>query len=73
MSPLMSARKRAGMSIGEVARLVGVTPAHISKLERNKGGCSPRLAEKLFYLLRHNGLTEEKILYPQRFSKKEAA
>lgn len=73
MSPLMSARKRAGMSIGAVARKVGVTPTHISKLERNKGGCSPKLAEKLFCLLAHCGLTEEQILYPERFADKEAA
>lgn len=73
MTPLMFVRKHAGQSIGEVARALAVTPTHISKVERAKGRCSPELAEKLVKHFGSNQITEEQILYPDRYMANQAA
>lgn len=73
MTPLMKVRLAAEMSIGAVARAVEKTPTHISKVERAKGRCSPELAEQLVKLFGQDHITEEQILYPERFKEPQAA
>lgn len=73
MTPLKTVRQLAGKSIGEVARAMEVTPTHISKVERTKGRCSPELAEKLVAYFGADRITEEQILYPERFLEQKAA
>lgn len=65
--PLKSARKRLGKTQADLADAAGVSQAHISALEIMKERASPALAEKLVELLGRANITEEQILYPDRY------
>ena len=64
MTPCKAARKRLGMTIYDVAKSAALTPASISRIENQKQTASPDAAFRLAKIL---GITEEKILYPERF------
>lgn len=66
-TPLKLIRKKRGKTQEDVANAVGVSQAHISSLEANKERASPDLAEKLAEYLGRDLITEEQILYPERF------
>ncbi|UQZ89731.1 hypothetical protein C4J81_11145 [Deltaproteobacteria bacterium Smac51] len=54
---LLEWRKEQGLSQGQLAKLMGVTPIYISLMERGKRNISPLMAEKLG-LIFSGGLTE---------------
>jgi transcriptional regulator with XRE-family HTH domain len=68
-TPLKKARKKAGMSIYELAEKAGCAPSTVSRVERDGQGISSELAEKLVKGLGEDLITEEQILYPARFMK----
>lgn len=55
------------MTQRELAILVGVTQAHISAVENRVDRASAELAEKLVAVLGRHLISEEEILYPERF------
>lgn len=65
MTPAKQARERKKLTIYDVARRTGMSPASISRIERGKQGVSKDSAAKLAKTL---GITEQKILYPERFA-----
>lgn len=73
MTPLRAIRKKRKLTIYDVARAVDVRPGTISKIERGMAGASSELAERLVTFFGRPAITEEKILYPERFANKEAA
>lgn len=73
MSFLKNLRLSKGLSLNDVAKEVGVSAAQLSRVERGVAGGSPALAERLVRFFGRKKITEEHILYPERFAKKEAA
>ncbi|MDR1994196.1 helix-turn-helix transcriptional regulator [Azonexus sp.] len=67
MNPLRAARKRGKLTQRELASLVGVTQAHISAVENRVDRASAELAEKLVKAIGRHAISEEEILYPERF------
>lgn len=67
MSPLQEARKQKGMTIYDLAKKAGIKAPTVSRIER---GCAttPRTAERLAKAV---GISEEKVLYPERFTKRK--
>ncbi|EEG08211.1 helix-turn-helix transcriptional regulator [Pseudogulbenkiania ferrooxidans] len=61
MTPMKEARKRLGLTQNDLAKAVGASQAHISKLENGTEQVSPDLAKRLAVEL---GLDVVKILYP---------
>jgi transcriptional regulator with XRE-family HTH domain len=62
-TPLRQARRARGMSLEAAAAIVGLDMSQLSRIERTgKTGrdTATRLAQ-------HFGLTEEQVLYPERF------
>lgn len=71
-TPLKEIRVRRGLTLDVVARAVETDTGNLSRIENWKQGASVQLAERLasFY----NGeISELAILYPDRFSQKDAA
>ena len=68
MNALRSARKLRSMSQVDLASMVGVTQGHISSLETMDERASAALAEKIVVVLGRDLITEEQILYPERFA-----
>ncbi len=64
MTPAKKARERKQLTIYEVAKRTGMSAASISRIENGKQGVSSLTAAKLAKAL---GITEQKILYPERF------
>ena len=71
MTPLKKARKDSGKTIYDVAEKVGCAPATISRIERGDP-TSPDLAAKISEYF-DKQVTEEQILYPERFTEQKAA
>ena len=67
MTPLRVARKRGKLTQRELAILTGVTQAHISAVENRVDRASAELAEKLVAVIGRHLISEEEILYPERF------
>lgn len=67
MTPAKKARKALGMTIYEVADKVDISAASVSRIEREKQTATTENASALAGVL---GITEEQILYPERFPQK---
>jgi len=63
MSPLRIARQKQGLTIYQVAKKAGVRAPTVSRIERGSA-TTPRTAERLAKAI---GISEEKVLYPDRF------
>lgn len=72
-TPLKEARAKKKLSIRALADAVGVSAPHISNIETMKVGVSAELAERLVEALGRDSITEEQILYPERFMTEKAA
>lgn len=68
MTPLRAARTKRKLTQRQLAAAVGVSQAHISAVENGMDRASPELAEKLVTVIGRPLITEEKILYPERFA-----
>jgi transcriptional regulator with XRE-family HTH domain len=62
-SPLRSARLRRGLTLDQAAPLVRLDMSRLSRIERD-GRTTRATAERLAAFF---GLTEEQVLYPERF------
>ena len=71
--PLQIARRKKKLSLRALAEAAGTTAAHICNLENMKVRASAEMAEKLAAALGGELITEEQILYPERFIGKKAA
>ncbi len=71
--PLQIARRKKKLSLRALAEAAGTTAAHICNLENMKARASAEMAEKLAAALGGELITEEQILYPERFIGKKAA
>lgn len=67
-TPLRLVRMSLGLTQLQLARMVEVTQPHISALECGVQRPSPELAERLALALGRQRITEEQLLYPDRFS-----
>ena len=67
MTPLRVVRKQKRLTQQELALAVDVTQAHISAVENGVDRASAELAEKLVAVFGRQMITEEEILYPERF------
>lgn len=67
-APLYHARKKHKMTIYELARKVGTSPSAISRMENLAFPPGRELAEKLSNVV---GISEEKLIYPERFTEPE--
>lgn len=67
-TPLRFVRLSLGLTQLQLARLVEVTQPHISALECGVQRPSPELAERLARALGRHRITEEQLLYPDRFT-----
>lgn len=67
MTPLKAARKKKRLTQEALALAVGVTQAHISAVENGVDRASAELAERLVAALGPRLITEEQILYPERY------
>ncbi|WP_079435669.1 helix-turn-helix transcriptional regulator [Zoogloea sp. LCSB751] len=67
-TPLRFARVSLGLTQKQLARLVQVTQPHISALECGVQRPSSGLAARLAEALGRQVITEEQLLYPERFS-----
>ncbi|MCU0987996.1 MAG: helix-turn-helix domain-containing protein [Xanthomonadales bacterium] len=63
MSKIREARLRRGLTQIEVAGLVGITPAAVSRIERGKIGVAPRRAHRWADVL---GLSVDDILFQKK-------
>lgn len=63
MSPLLHERQKQGLTIYQVAKKAGVSPPTVSRIERG-ASTTPGTAERLAKAV---GISEEKVLYPERF------
>lgn len=69
MTPAKVAREQANLSIYEVAERMRLAPSTVSRIERGLHRTTPGNAEKLALVL---GITEEQVLYPERFKTQTA-
>lgn len=67
MNKIKQARQRAGMKAKKLAEATGLTPAHISKVERGLAGISKVSAQRIASVL---GMSVIDVIYPEE---KEAA
>ena len=67
MTPARKARKALGLTIYDIGEKAGVSAATVSRIEREKQESTPETAARLAKVL---NITEEQILYPERFSQK---
>ena len=65
MTPAKKARTKKNLTLADVARKCGVSAASISRIERGCQVASPETAAKLARVL---GISERKILYPERYA-----
>lgn len=65
-TPLKQIRIDKSKSIYDVAKAADCSPSTISRIERMEGEASPKLAERISKYF-EGAITEEQILYPQRF------
>lgn len=65
-TPLKKIRTERKLSIYEVAKGAECSPSTVSRVERGEGGVSPELAERITKFF-DGAITEEEILYPDRF------
>lgn len=72
-TPLQIARKKKKLSLRALATAAGTTGAHLCNLENRKARASAEMAEKLVDALGGKLITEEQILYPERFMQQDAA
>jgi transcriptional regulator with XRE-family HTH domain len=72
MTPLKQIRTQRRLTIYDVAAGVQCSPGTISRVESGNHGVSPALAERLVKFFA-GGLTEEQVLYPDRFVIKKTA
>lgn len=70
-TPLQIARKEKKLSLRALATVAGTTAAHLCNLENMKARASAEMAEKLVAELGRDLITEEQILYPERFISKK--
>lgn len=68
MTPLKAARRKQRLTQKTLAAAAGVTQAHISAVENGVDRASAELAERLVAALGRHSITEEEILYPDRFA-----
>ena len=68
MTPIRAARDKANLSIYQVAEKVCLDPSTVSRIERGLHRTTPGNAEKFARVL---GITEEQVLYPERFQAKK--
>lgn len=71
-TPLKKIRKIRKLSIYEVAKGAECSASNISRIERGDQGASPELAERISNFF-SGAITEQEILYPDRFVDKQAA
>lgn len=67
MSPLKKARIKQGLTIYEVAKKAGLRAPSVSRIERGYS-TSAKTAERLARAV--PGISEEMVLFPERFQKK---
>lgn len=67
VTPLKAIRMKRKLTQKLLAAAVGVTQAHISAVENGVDRASPELAERLVAVLGRPSITEEEILYPERY------
>lgn len=67
MTPLRAARKKVKLTQQKLAVSVGVTQAHISAIENRVDRASAELAARLVAVIGRQVISEEEILYPERF------
>lgn len=72
MTPLKKARLAAQQTLKAIADCVEIDVSHLSRVERGMLQASPALAEKLANHFKRT-ISEEMILYPQRFPDRRAA
>ena len=70
ITPLRIARKEAGLTLKAVVDSVGGDTGNLSRLERAKQKATPDLAARLALFFKRK-ITEEQILYPERFMQEE--
>jgi transcriptional regulator with XRE-family HTH domain len=66
-TPLKLARERREMSQAQLAKAMGVTPPHITKIESGVFQASPALAKKLAAFF-GAPLTRDQILFPEEYT-----
>ena len=71
-TPLKKIRIKHKLSIYEVAKRCECSPSTVSRIERGGHGVSAVLAER-FSKFFDSEITEEEILYPERFADKQVA
>lgn len=69
MTPLQKARLVLGETVEDMARELGIDKAHLSRLERQKAGCSVEVAERIVRVFRRRGIEmdERHVFYPRRY------
>lgn len=65
MSAVEKARRELKLTIYDVAKKAEMSAANVSRIEKGKQGCSVASAARLAKVL---GISEEMILYPERFT-----
>jgi transcriptional regulator with XRE-family HTH domain len=71
-TPLRAIRKERKVSIYAVAEAAACSPTTVSRVERGVQNASSDMAERLAKYF-DGGITEEQILYPERFKNKKVA
>lgn len=71
-TPLRNARESRRLTVKEVADVVGTDQGALSRIERQKQVCNLTIAEALTKFFANEKLTENHILYPQRYMAKKA-
>ena len=66
-TPLKLARKHKGLTLTQVAQSVNSDAGNLSRIENGKQMPNKELSEKLVQLFNEQGLTELKILFPERY------
>ena len=51
LSGLKHWRERRGLSQGQLAKLVGVSPHYVQRIEESRQGCTPWVAQKMAQVL----------------------
>ena len=66
-TPLRKARLDSGMTLPELATKAGISKGQLSQIETGKGHTTAQTAARLAEALGRERVTEEQILYPERF------
>lgn len=70
INKIKAARKAKGIKARQLAEMVGLTPASISKIERGLGGVRPTTAKKIADAL---GIPVVDVLFPSAEDEEKAA